>query len=106
MSKKVTHIQGKHSVQYSEKDKVINELKRIRNIGPAIADKLYRVGIRSAEEIIDGEPEEIYMRLQEMLGQDLDRCVLYVLRGAKADIPWPLCSDKNLGMGHYQKGGS
>lgn len=82
----------------AQKQQVIRELTRIRNIGPAIAEKLYVAGFRSSREILQGDPEAIFERLQDKLGHDLDRCVLYVLRGAKADKPWPQYSDKNIGI--------
>jgi hypothetical protein len=81
----------------TQKDKVIKELRSIRNIGPAIAGKLYQVGVRSPEEVLGGDPEALYEKLQSELGPGVDRCVLYVLRGAKAGKPWPQCSDRNLG---------
>ncbi len=82
-----------------QKDKVIKELGSIRNVGPVIAGKLYVVGIRSAEEVLMGDPEAIYQDMQEKLGPGIDRCVLYVLRGARADKPWPQCSDSRIGQG-------
>lgn len=88
----------------TQKDKVIKELRSIRNVGPAIAEKLYLAGVRGREEVLGGNPEALYEKLRLELGPELDRCVLYVLRGAKADKPWPQCSDRNLDALASRKG--
>jgi hypothetical protein len=79
-----------------QKGKVIKELCSIRNIGPAIAAKLYEVGVRSRDEVLNADPEQLYGKLSDQMGPGIDRCVLYVLRGAKADKPWPQCSDRKM----------
>lgn len=76
------------------KKAVLRNLQTLTNIGPAIAEKLYKIGIRSPEEVRRADPEELYLKLQKKLGCHVDRCVLYVLRGAKTGRPWPECSDK------------
>jgi hypothetical protein len=76
------------------KKAILKNLQTLFNIGPAIAEKLYFIGIRSPEEVINAEPEELYQRLQKKLGCHVDRCVLYVFRGAKTGKPWPECSDR------------
>ena len=80
----------------SDKSKkaILKNLQTLTNIGPAIADKLYLIGIRSPGEVINADAEELYQRLQDKLGCRVDRCVLYVFRGAKTGRPWPECSDK------------
>ncbi len=75
------------------KKAILNKLQSLINIGPSIADKLYLIGIRSPEEVMNAEPEELYQRLQKKLGCHVDRCVLYVFRGARTGRPWPECSD-------------
>ena len=79
---------------YSKKA-ILKNLQTLTNIGPAIAGKLYLIGIRSPEEVVDAEPEELYLRLQKKLGCHVDRCVLYVFRGAKTGRLWPECSDNS-----------
>jgi hypothetical protein len=75
------------------KKAIIKNLQTLTNIGPAIAEKLYLIGTRSPEEIINADPDELYQRLQEKPGCHVDRCVLYVFKGAKTGRPWHECSD-------------
>ena len=72
----------------------IRRLQTLRNIGPATAMRLYAVGIKSPEQLKESDPEELYQELKKKEGGRLDICVLYLLRGAFLDIPWPMC--KNL----------
>ncbi len=81
---------------------ILKNLQTLINIGPAIAEKLYFIGIRSPEEVINAEPEELYSRLQKKLGCHIDRCVLYVFRGAKTGRPWSECLD-NLWNRHKKR---
>jgi hypothetical protein len=78
---------------HQSKKAILRNLQTLTNIGPAIAEKLFFVGIRSPEEVINAEPEELYLKLQKKLGCHVDRCVLYVFRGAKTGRPWAECSD-------------
>lgn len=76
------------------KKAVLRNLQTLTNIGPAVAEKLYRIGIRSPEEVRQADPDDLYQKLQKKLGCHVDRCVFYVFRGAKTGRPWPECSDK------------
>ena len=71
----------------------MKRLQTLRNIGPATAMRLYSIGISSPEQLKGSDPEELYQRLKEKEGGSLDRCVLYLLRGAVLDIPWWECKD-------------
>ena len=79
-------------VSGQSKKAILKNLQTLTNIGPAIAEKLYLIGIRSPEDVINADTEELYQRLQKKLGCHVDKCVLYVFRGAKAGKPWPECS--------------
>ena len=68
-------------------------LQTLRNIGPATAEKLLSIGIETPEQMRQSNPEEVYEKLKEKSGGKLDKCVLYQLRGAKQDIPWPKCKN-------------
>ncbi len=72
----------------------IKSLQSLRNIGPVIAAKLYAIGVNTPEQLKRAEPEELYGKLKMRAGGKLDRCVLYVLRGAVLDIPWPQCKNQ------------
>jgi len=66
-------------------------LQILRNIGPALEEKLHLIGINTVEDFMMSEPEELYQRLQSALGHPVDRCVLYCFQGARFDLPWPQC---------------
>ncbi len=78
----------------SERNRDIKRLQSLRNIGPVIASGLYDIGIKTPEQLKRATPEELYEKLKMRAGGSLDRCVLYVLRGAVMDIPWPQCKDQ------------
>jgi len=84
-----------------EKQNSIKSLQTLRNIGPAAAEKLYSIGIKTPEQFRQSIPEKLYDELKEKNGGKLDKCVLYQLQGALLDIPWPEC--KNLRVGVVQK---
>ena len=77
-----------------ERNGDIKHLQSLRNIGPVIASRLYDIGIKTPEQLKGSTPEELYEKLKMRAGGSLDRCVLYVLRGAVLDIPWPQCKDQ------------
>ncbi len=58
------------------------DLQQIPGIGESIADDLERIGIVSADQLKDEDPEKLYERLCEFKAQPVDRCMLYVLRCA------------------------
>lgn len=74
-----------------EKQKSIESLQTLRNIGPAMAERLYSIGIKKPEQMERYDPGEIYEKLREREGGKLDKCALYLLRGAVLDISWPKC---------------
>ncbi len=77
-----------------ERNRDIKHLQSLRNIGPVIASGLYGIGIKTPEQLKESTPEELYEKLKIRAGGSLDKCVLYVLRGAVLDIPWPQCKDQ------------
>lgn len=60
----------------------LKDLQRIPGVGPSIAEDLYGLGIHSVSELRDQDPQALYDRLCEQLGQPVDRCMLYVFRCA------------------------
>ncbi|MEW5884690.1 MAG: helix-hairpin-helix domain-containing protein [Armatimonadota bacterium] len=73
---------------------VLLELQKIPNVGPAIADDLLRLGIRSLEELAVQDPDDMYRRLCDLDGKRHDPCVRDVFaavtdfaRGGEAK-PW------------------
>ena len=61
---------------------IIKDLRQIPGVGQKIAEDLYNLGIRSVDDLRDGDPEGLYKKLNRIQGQDIDRCMLYVLRCA------------------------
>jgi len=76
----------------------LKQLQTLRNIGVATARRLHSIGIRTPEQLKQSDPEKVYEMLRKEEGGELDRCVLYQLRGAVLDIPWPDCKDASQKM--------
>lgn len=77
----------------NQKSESIKELQNLQNIGPATAEKLYRVGIKTSGQLKRSDPKKLYQKLKKKCGGTLDICVLYQLQGAVLDVPWPKCKD-------------
>ena len=75
----------------------LTQLQTLRNVGVATAERLYSIGIKTPEQLKKSDPKELYELLKIKEGGKLDKCVLYQLRGAVLDIPWPAC--RNLTNG-------
>ncbi|SFM70342.1 helix-hairpin-helix domain-containing protein [Methanolobus profundi] len=85
---------------------VKKELMQIPGIGKNIADDLWNMGIRSIKDLMDRDPEELYLQLCDIQGTQVDRCMLYVFRCAvyfasneEHDpelLKWWNWSDKNM----------
>lgn len=66
----------------SEKEKALKELEQIPGVGRKISEDLWDLGIYSIAELKDKDPELLYFRLCYLAGGYVDRCILYVFRGA------------------------
>ena len=71
----------------------LKRLQSLRNIGPATAKRLRTIGISSPDQLRRLDPEKVYEKLRRQEGGKLDKCVLYQVRGAIKDVPWPECKD-------------
>jgi len=60
----------------------LKRLQEIPGVGPRLAEELLSLGYTSVPELKDEDPEAMYERLMELHGKHVDRCVLYVFRGA------------------------
>ena len=69
------------------------DLRSLINIGPAIAKRLHSIEITTPSQLKKSNPEKVYEKLKKNEGGVLDRCVLYVLRGAILNAPWWVCKD-------------
>ncbi|MCH2147199.1 MAG: helix-hairpin-helix domain-containing protein [Phycisphaerales bacterium] len=61
-----------------------NTFGDFEGVGPDMADHLWRIDMRSKQDIADADPELMYKQDSELAGGHLDRCVLYVYRCVNA----------------------
>jgi Pathogenicity locus len=59
-----------------------DELRRIPGVGPSLARDLRLLGIEKIADLRGRDPEELYRRLEAIVGHHVDRCVLYVFRSS------------------------
>ncbi len=59
----------------------VDDLEGIPGIGPSMAQDLRDLGVRHTSDLRGQNPEALYNRLCESVGQ-VDRCVLYAFRCA------------------------
>lgn len=60
----------------------LKALKAIPGVGPALAQKLRRLGYRAPADLAGQDAEAMYAELIRVEGHHVDRCVLYVFRCA------------------------
>jgi len=65
-----------------KKSLVLKEFRMIPGVGKKIAEDFYNLDFRSVAELANRNPEEIYFRLCNLEGKEIDRCMLYVIRCA------------------------
>jgi nucleotidyltransferase/DNA polymerase involved in DNA repair len=80
-------------IKKDEKSESIKDLQTLQNIGPVTAKELYSVGIKTPGQLKRSDPKKLYEKIKEKKGGKLDKCVLYQLKGAVLDVPWPECKD-------------
>jgi hypothetical protein len=66
----------------NDKQVVLNEFRQIPGVGKRIAEDLWDLGLRSVSDLKNQDPEALYMRLCDLQGTHVDRCMLYVFRCA------------------------
>lgn len=66
----------------SDKYRIIREFQSIPGVGKSISKDLYTMGFRSLKDIKNKNPEKIYNDFVKSVGKPVDKCMLYVLRGA------------------------
>lgn len=59
-----------------------HELCRIPGVGVKMVQLLGELGYHRVEALRGADPEQMYRRLIALRGETVDRCVLYVFRGA------------------------
>ena len=58
--------------------KKASNLKTIPGIGVNMEQHLFNIGIKTIEDLIGKDPEELYLKDAAFNGRPADRCVLYV----------------------------
>ncbi len=58
------------------------DLQKIPGVGESLAQDLLDLGYRRAGDLVGENPAEMYERLCSLRSMPIDRCVLYVFRGA------------------------
>ncbi len=71
----------------------VRQLTMLRNVGEKTAHVLLELGIETPEQMFQADPETLFEEMKHRRGGKLDRCVLYMFRGAKHGIAWPECKD-------------
>lgn len=61
---------------------VLKEFQLIPGVGKSIAVDLWNLGFRSIQELRGQDPEVLYLKLSDLQGAHVDRCMLYVFRCA------------------------
>ena len=79
----------------------LRSLQALPAIGPALARQLYLLGFRDGRELAGQDPERMYDKMKELLGESLDRCVLYSYRCAVFSANHPEISKKELLWWHF-----
>lgn len=60
----------------------LRALQEIPGVGPSIAHDLFVLGIRKVSDLKRKDPEKLYRQFEAHVGHNVDRCLLYVFRGA------------------------
>ena len=69
-------------IHTEEQKAVLKKFKTIPWIGPACAQDLWDLGLRSFDDLASSDPEYLYKRLCVLQKAQVDRCMLYVFRYA------------------------
>ncbi len=57
-------------------------LQIIPGIGPSMCEDLRGLGVRAVSDLVGADPQDLYDRLCDQVGQRVDPCVLYAFRCA------------------------
>lgn len=62
--------------------KILTRLEQLPNIGPAIAAKLQRIGIRTPTDLVGRNPYAMFKEFESITGEHCDPCLLDVFISA------------------------
>ncbi len=85
------------------------QLEQLPNIGPAIAEKLRRIGIRTPADIVGRDPYAMSKELEICTGEQCDPCLLDVfisavrfMEGAPKKPWWAYTSERKMMLARKQ----
>ncbi len=64
------------------KEESIKELRKIPGVGKVVAVDIWNLGFKSISDLKGHDPEEIYIRHNQIKGEVQDICMLYTFRCA------------------------
>jgi hypothetical protein len=59
-----------------------SEFEKIPGVGSKIAKYIEELGIQNTAQLAQANPEKMYTKFCVLRGEKIDRCLLYVFRGA------------------------
>ncbi len=65
-------------------DRALQAFGSLPGVGPSISKDLWALGMRTIEDVAQGDPEVMFEETRRQAGGTMDRCVLYVYRCAVA----------------------
>ena len=93
MLKLVLELEDMKMSIHNKRTEAIKDLQSLLNVGPAIAKRLYSIGIKTAKQAKQMDPQKVYEILKKKESGKLDICVLYILQGAILNVPWWECKE-------------
>lgn len=66
----------------SDKSTALKELQKISGVGKVIADDLWNLGYKSIAALAGEDPDDMYIRHNDLKGAVQDICMLYTFRCA------------------------
>ena len=86
------------------------ELEQLFNVGPAIAQKLRRLGVKRPPDLYGRDPYAMYDEICRLEGSRLDPCLLDVfisavdqINGGRARPWWKFTSERKRRLKHRQQ---
>jgi len=70
------------------------EIADLRSVGPGTVEALQSLGIHDLDQLAQSDAEDLYVRLCELQGSELDPCAQDVLRAAIAQAQDPDLPDE------------
>ena len=63
-------------------DNTLKKLQTIPGVGSKLSKELFDIGIKNVSDLKGKDPEELYFKICDKQGYQVDSCVLYVCRSS------------------------